>query len=230
MFCFIFDVDGTLTDVAKPINHDFEKFMLDFTRMHTCYICTGSDRSKTLNQLGIKLTNSFKKTFHCSGNHIYEKDKEIYKNDWQISKKEKDFLISSLKKSNYPEKTGKHLEYRTGTVNFSICGRNANFIQRQRFIEWDKETNFRQLLAKQYNSLFIDSEAVVGGQTSVDIFKKGFNKSRVINLIEEKSIFFGDMCYPGGNDYAISLASEKYYQVNNWQETFSILKNKYYNQ
>lgn len=227
---FIFDVDGTLTDSRKPIDKKFKDFMLDFTRMHTCYICTGSDRQKTIEQIGEDLTNQFKLAFHCSGNLIYEQGIEKYKNDWKLSIEETWFLKEKISKSNYIEKTGNHLEERIGTANFSIVGRNATHDQRQRYVKWDTRNNERISIANEFNECFgHKSHAVVGGEISIDIFKKGCDKSQIKKYIDGETIYFGDRCYPGGNDYSISMLCDKFYQIDNgWNETFSILK-EYHN-
>lgn len=227
---FIFDVDGTLTDSRKPIDKKFKDFMLDFTRMHTCYICTGSDRQKTIEQIGEDLTNQFKLAFHCSGNLIYEQGTEKFKNDWKLSIEETWFLKEKISKSNYIEKTGNHLEERIGTANFSIVGRNATHDQRQRYVKWDTRNNERISIANEFNECFgHKSQAVVGGEISIDIFKKGCDKSQIKKYIDGETIYFGDRCYPGGNDYSISMLCDKFYQIDNgWKQTFSILK-EYHN-
>ena len=232
MTSFVFDVDGTLTDARQKIDPEFEKFMMQFTRMHTCFICTGSDRPKTLEQIGQLLTDNFEAAFHCSGNHIYQQGREIYKSDWQISDQEYWFLEDELKQANYKEKTGNHIEKRIGMVNFSVVGRNANLEQRKRYAIWDKKTNTRNKIAERYNDMFgHKSQAVVGGDTSIDIFKLGGDKSQVKKLIDDDIVFFGDKCFPGGNDYALSQIAEKFYQIDNgWQQTFEILKNEYHKQ
>ena len=115
MTSFVFDVDGTLTDARQPIDTKFEEFMQEFTEMHTCYICTGSDRSKTIEQIGENLTNKFTQAYHCSGNHIYENDKEIARTDWHLSNDEYKFLSNALENIPYIEKTGVHIEQRVGT-------------------------------------------------------------------------------------------------------------------
>jgi len=223
---FIFDVDGTLTDSRKSIDKTFKNFMLEFTRMHTCYICTGSDRQKTIEQIGEDLTNQFKLVFHCSGNLIYEQGTEKHKNDWKLSSEEVWFLKDKLSKSNYIEKTGNHLEERSGTANFSIVGRNATHEQRQRYLKWDNRKNERIEIANEFNEYYgYKSQAVVGGEISIDIFKKGCDKSQIKKYIEGETIYFGDRCYPGGNDYAISKLCDSFYQIDNgWKQTFSILE------
>ena len=231
MTSFVFDVDGTLTDARQLIDPEFEKFMQEFTKVHTCYICTGSDRPKTIEQIGEELTNKFSKAYHCSGNHVYSNGVEIGKTDWQLTKDEYEFLETALDNINYPEKTGLHIEQRTGTANFSICGRNSTLAQRERYVHWEKENKARKTVAQQFNKLFPASEALVAGETSIDIFKKGHDKSQVRQYIKDDIIFFGDKCFPGGNDFALSKLSERFHQINNgWRETYLILKNFYHNQ
>ena len=38
---YIFDVDGTLTPSRQQIDHDFEKYMLDFSDKEDVYLVTG---------------------------------------------------------------------------------------------------------------------------------------------------------------------------------------------
>lgn len=231
MTSYIFDVDGTLTDARQPIDPNFEEFMQEFTKVHTCYICTGSDRPKTIEQIGKQLTDKFKKAYHCIGNHVYQNGKEIGKTNWQLSQDEYNFLTEALNNTTYLEKTGNHIEQRTGTANFSICGRNVNLTQRQNYVAWEEENKARKTIAQQFNKLFPESEALVAGETSIDIFKKGCDKSQVRHQIKDDIIFFGDKCMIGGNDYALSTLSESFHQINNgWRETYLLLQNFYHNQ
>ena len=49
---FIFDVDGTLTPSRKQIDKEFAKFFLHFCKTNYVYFVTGSDRDKTVEQVG----------------------------------------------------------------------------------------------------------------------------------------------------------------------------------
>ena len=229
MITFLFDVDGTLTDARKPINVEFEYFMKDFImRGNKCMIVTGSDRPKTIEQIGLSLTLRFERVYHCSGNHVFEDTKEIKKNEWTLSKEQHQFLEQYLHKINYNEMTGNHIEQRTGTANFSIVGRNADWDQRARYANWDKINKGRETVALYYNQEFKDSIAQVAGETSIDIFPVGCDKSQAVNEQEGTTIFFGDNCFPGGNDFTAAQASTYYHQIDDgYQQTWEILKNTY---
>ena len=49
---YIFDVDGTLTPSRQKMDEDFSRFFLHFCTMNSVYLVTGSDREKTLEQVG----------------------------------------------------------------------------------------------------------------------------------------------------------------------------------
>lgn len=226
---FLFDVDGTLTDARKPIDPSFKQFMLEFINKHECIIVTGSDRPKTIEQIGLELTNAFERVYHCSGNHVFIGDKEHHKNTWKLSEEQYNFLQQQLDKSNYPEKTGNHIEQRTGTANFSIVGRNADWDQRARYAHWDKGFHGRSLVALAFNEMFDDVVAQVAGETSIDIFPQGCDKGQVLeDYKNEQTIFFGDNCYPGGNDYSAAQSSTYFHQIDQgYKETWKILKKRY---
>ena len=75
--------------------------------------------------------------------------------------------------------------------------------------------------------MFPKLEASAGGQISVDIYEKGKDKSQIRDKIDGTIYFFGDKTMKGGNDYPIaSILKEpdKVFQVNDWVETYNILK------
>ena len=181
---------------------------------------------KTLEQIGEDLTNSFARVYHCSGNHVFVGNKEVYKSDWSLTEAQQTFLQTILHTFDYPEMTGNHIEQRTGTANFSIVGRNANWDQRARYADWEKVNKGRDTVAMYYNQEFDDSIAQVAGQTSIDIFKKGCDKSQAIREHEGTTIYFGDHCQPGGNDFTATQASTNFHQIDQgYKQTWEILKN-----
>ena len=226
---FLFDVDGTLTDPRKQIDPKFEQVMLEFVNNHQCVIVTGSDRPKTVEQIGLKLTNAFERVYHCSGNHVFIGDREHHKNPWTLTQQQYDFLQQQVDSIDYPEKTGNHIEQRTGTANFSIVGRNADWDQRARYAEWEQHHHGRQLVSLAFNEMFDDAVAQVAGETSIDIFPQGCDKSQVLkHYTDTRTIFFGDNCYPGGNDYSAAQASTHFHQIDRgYQQTWEILKKRY---
>lgn len=233
---FIFDVDGTLTPSRGVMDKEFKEFFLDFQSKNNVYLVTGSDRDKTLEQVGEDVYNNCKKVYNCSGNSVWIKDKNIYTTEWTLDEQPWKFLESKLLYSNFAPKTGWHFDVRPGMVNFSIVGRKATQEQRQQYIEWDEKTNERKLITDELNRYFGENynvEATIGGETGIDISGVGLDKSQILKDFGywDNIDFYGDKIVPGGNDWSLALAlvNGKYsygkaIRVKDWQDTWKILK------
>lgn len=223
---FTFDVDGTLTPSRQLIDNEFARWFLNFTKQNTVYLVSGSDYAKTVEQLGREICESVAGVYSCAGNALYVKGNQIYANELELTEEELQFLETLLHLSAYPERTGQHIEMRLGLCNFSIVGRGANREQRLAYVQYDTAINERKNLAELITSRFPRLEVTVAGETGIDIYLKGKDKSQIANEIKP-FVFFGDKTEPGGNDHTISLVADKCHSVNGWEETFDILKEKY---
>lgn len=225
-FNFVFDVDGTLTPSRQRIDPLFEEWFFSFCKNNNVYLVTGSDYEKTLEQLGEYICNAVKGVYSCCGNALYVSGELQYANDFHLTEKQETFLTKLLDSSAFPIKTGKHIEKRLGLVNFSILGRNATIDQRNYYAGYDYALNERKNLAELIERKFPELEAKLGGDTGIDIYPKGKDKSQVAGSIKP-FIFFGDKIYTGGNDYSIAQHATEYYGVLGWEETFEILRKEY---
>ena len=222
---FIFDIDGTLTPSRKQIDPSFEVFMIKFCCKHNVYLVTGSDRKKTIDQIGLDVYNRAKRVYNCAGNDIYERGNLVYRNPWKLPDDARRFLNDELDFSQFTLKTGNHIEDRPGCVNFSILGRNALFEEREIYKEWDKLMNERIDIAHRFNSEFPDLFAFVGGETGIDISSKGSDKGQIIRdfSFDDELHFFGDRMDEMGNDYPLAVQVKKRggytYHVKDWEDT-----------
>ena len=226
---FIFDVDGTLTDSRQQIDLSFEVYMIKFCCKYDVYLVTGSDRAKTVEQVGLDIYNRSKRVYNCSGADVYEKDHNVYKSDWKPSRKLINFLSDELDFSTFPHKTGNHIEHRPGGINFSILGRGQDSMKyRKEYVKWDINTTERILMSDRIKSEFPDLNIQIGGQTGLDISDS--DKSQILRDFnsEDEIHFFGDMMREGQNDYPLAVAVDKRggtnYTVSSWQETYKKLK------
>jgi phosphomannomutase len=222
---FIFDVDGTLTPSRGLVDPYFKEWLITFFAVNDVYLVTGSDHSKTVEQLGNQLVKSAQYVFNCSGNDIWVKGQNIDTNDWTLPEEARAWLNSKLKTSGFPLRTGQHIEERPGTVNFSIVGRGATLKERILYKEWDKEHNERDRIATEFNHTFPNLESRVGGETGIDIYAKGCDKSQILKYFnqDDSLYFFGDRCDPGGNDYPLAKKIKNSYQVKGWRDTWERL-------
>ena len=227
---FIFDVDGTLTPSRGRMNHDFQKWLWGFIQSNNVYLATGSDYPKTIEQVGEDICESVKTCFNCSGNSVWKSGVEVRRNDWQLEDIHRDFFEAKLAASKFHVRTGNHIEERPGMVNFSIVGRNASLEDRFLYRQWDEHKNERETIVKEFTEIFGDSIQVqVAGETGLDVFPKGYDKSQIAAFVKGPTIFFGDKMLPGGNDYPLAekilkRTGGRAIQVKDWQDTWERLK------
>jgi phosphomannomutase len=224
---FLFDIDGTITESRQKIDHEFQEFMLDFVSSNKVAFVTGSDRSKTVEQIGEELFNRVDYSFNCAGNEIWMHGVLFRKTTWQPPQELLDYLNTLLEKSKFVTKSGRHIELRNGMVNFSIAGRNCDADTRKDYIAWDKATDERMQLRDKIDHRFGNLDVFVGGDTGLDIYQKGKSKEQVLAFLKtvesEKTYYFGDQIFRGGNDYNIAMKCDHRYAVRSWRGTYEIL-------
>lgn len=231
---FIFDVDGTLTPSRGIIDLDFKAFFNSFCLMNDVYLVTGSDKSKTIEQISEPTYNLCKRVYNCNGNDVWEKELNIRTNEWILPEEPHQWLSQILGESQFSLRTGLHFEHRPGMVNFSVVGRNANKEQRKMYVDWDTSQNERNEIAQEFNYRYPDLEARPGGETGIDISPQGLNKSQILIDFDKDDfiVFFGDRMDEGGNDYPLANALFSNYdginhKVESWKHTWEILRNEY---
>ena len=228
---FIFDVDGTLTPSRGRIDKEFEEWFLDFCMWHDVYLVTGSDNPKTIEQVGESIGNACKKLYNCSGSDVYEQGKNTYTSNWELPRETRIWLEEMLEQSDFVLRTGLHIEERPGMVNFSVVGRNATMGERKLYVEYEEGFKEREAIAKEFEKRFPKLQAVVGGETGIDIFPRGNDKSQILRDFDpdDEIHFFGDRMDPAGNDYPLKkiiLDNDLgiCYNVKDYEHTWELLK------
>ena len=228
---FVFDVDGTLSESRKIIPVDFRLWFLSWMKDKNVFIVTGSDRAKTVEQIGHEIVDNCTMVFQCAGNSVWRKGTEVQSTQLNAPADMDQWLTQQVDFSPYKNKFGNHIEKRTGLINFSVVGRNAVGEQRDEYFAWDKEQGERIRICKQFNELFTGFEAELGGNTSIDIHLKGKNKAQVYDVIGAPMVFFGDRIHEHGNDKPLAdkmiHPEDKWYQVDGPYATWKILKETY---
>lgn len=231
MRTFIFDVDGTLTPSRGVMDQEFANWFEHFATHNSVYLVTGSDRSKTLEQIPNQIYNLCARVYQCSGNDVWEQGRNIRTKKIELSDELTNMLAHYLETSNFPLRTGNHIDIRPGLVNFSIIGRGCTKEQRAEYVEWDKVSDERAMIADNLSALFPEYDIQVAGETGIDITLKGNDKSQILedfNLNKGRIYFFGDKMKPGGNDYPVAFILAKNGQdvreVKGWEQTWEILK------
>jgi phosphomannomutase len=243
---YLFDVDGTLTPPKNNVDPRFAKQFLKWMKEKEVYIVSGGSFVRILDQLGSKIVNHTAGIFACMGNIFYEQIDQINRegfDEWRIVYensfkappglyKDLDLIVHN---SPYEIKTGKHYERRTGMINFSVVGRNADPSQRADYAAYDAQEHEREHIVEQLKEKYDKLDFVIGGAVSIDIFNVGNDKSQVIErhfeeaLRSNRIVFVGDRIPFPGNDYSLATAllqssNGEVYEVESWQDTAELLK------
>ena len=228
---YIFDVDGTLTPSRGRMDNEFANWFEHFATHNAVYLVTGSDREKTLEQIPEYIYNLCCRSYQCSGNDVWQQDKNIKSSVLNLPDKLQFELLSILHDSGFKPKTGQHIDQRPGLVNFSILGRRASLEDRYNYKGWDEHKKERESICDRLRSRWVNYNFQIAGETGIDITAKGATKAQIIADFnnDEPIFFFGDNCQPGGNDHEIAMAVRgcelgHVYEVNDWEHTWKILK------
>tara|TARA_A100001201_G_C4069937_1_gene195459 strand:+ start:536 stop:1246 length:711 start_codon:yes stop_codon:yes gene_type:complete len=233
MINFLFDVDGTLTPSRKKIDKGFLWFFYKWVLYqqsidNKIFFVTGSDKDKTIEQVGKNLWLKIDGSYQSCGNELYVSGNLIKQSNWMMDASLHLDIIDLIRDSIWYGRSSNNIEERVGMVNISTIGRGANAELRKQYYEWDKENKERESIANELSYIYKDLEFSIGGEISIDIYPKGKNKSQVLQDMKGQSVFFGDRCSKGGGDHEISIMSDKSYCVESPEETYNILS-KHFN-
>jgi phosphomannomutase len=250
----LFDMDGTLTLPRKLISREMVRKLKELSNFAEIGIVTGSGYDY--------LTQQCKEMWHdigtvspsvitllpCNGTQVYstgpKPGKFILKHRadmrQELGNDCVDIIMRCLLSTQYshccsnPDHplTGHFVSYRGSLINWCPVGRNANHVQREKFIEYDKKYNIRvnakNSIEKYLIAFGIENISIaLGGSTSIDIFPNGWDKTYALQHFPGKQCWFvGDSCTGNGNDktiYDYLLKSDRAYMTSTPGETIQII-------
>lgn len=234
----IFDIDGTLTRSRRPMEAGFARVFRGVVRRYPSYLVTGSDYAKVAEQIPGDIIDLVAGVFTCAGNELWQGGRAVFSMHHAFPDEMIEFAGTLMDGCSYPVRTGRHVEERVGTLNISVVGRNANALQRRDYQRHDKANGERQRLIEAIRGRYPDYDAFRGGQISIDISPRGWNKARVAAEVmsrhdEAEIHFFADNINDDGNDLPLARALEaagrqhRVHPVRNCDETLAILKAEY---
>ena len=248
---FLFDMDGTLTPARKKMSYDVLSSLEKLQKSGwDLGIISGSDMDYIKYQCGLlfDLTPINVKNIHflpCNGTKYYKSFKKV----WEYDMRSK--LGSDLMKDVYRSLlrfqgnivamyldiplTGNFFQMRGSVLNWCPIGRNARDVDRKKWLSLDEKWLIRELYINEFSGEFNPNEITIklGGDTSFDIYPKGWNKTFPLNkepFSKYKQIYFaGDKCLRSGNDEELyKCLKEKNncnaFQVNNPIDTIDLIK------
>ena len=226
----LFDMDGTLTEPRQKMKSAMVKALINLQqRGFEIGIVSGSDMNYIVDQCDILFgVNNFDFTkvhfLPCNGTKYYKFNNlvtrlTIYENDMineigqATYKKIISFCLAAqqtiIEETDCPL-TARFFDYRGTLLNWCPIGRLAKLKDRSAWESIDKDNELRRKWLKNINDMFekkkIDNVTVkLGGDTSFDIYPKGWDKSYCLKNFEgyDKIFFVGDRCFNDGNDREI---------------------------
>ena len=223
----LFDMDGTLTLPREKIQKDVVEALKRLQEYFEIGLVTGSDKQYIDQQLGSiysekDLDLSKFHLFPCNGTKRFSWSGIDYEKTYEVD------MIKQIGSENYRHilqnvlsyqllitlkyelpYTGVFFDYRGSMLNWCPIGRLANKEQRNAWSEADLKFEIRETYLRELKSVFdkktINLDVALGGSTSFDIYPKGWDKTYVVNHLDnyEQILFVGDKCALGGNDHAI---------------------------
>tara|TARA_B100001093_G_scaffold214239_1_gene205529 strand:+ start:3542 stop:4354 length:813 start_codon:yes stop_codon:yes gene_type:complete len=258
----LFDVDGTLTEARQRINKRMLESLKELSFSTEIGLLTGSGLDYIKEQLWPLLADhDLSLNCHilpCNGIEYYIPNPdspgnfiEIHRNSmWQKLGFEKfQFIMKTIMKlqlqiaeADYDISfTGHHIQNRNSTLNWSPIGRNAENGERQQFKAMDKIYGIRKSALYEFREIMFENNIAdvtikLGGDTSFDIYPKGWDKRYALQHFPKDSwdvFFVGDRCGPDGNDYEIfeQLRSDgRSFETSGPDETIEIIDIHLYRQ
>lgn len=237
----LFDIDGTLTIPRQKIKQDMVDALLQMYNNdnYDLGFVGGSDLNKQLEQLGEENMHLFTWKFTENGLVAYYENELINKTNLidhlgeACYQKLINVCLSVLSKTNIPIKRGNFIELRNGMINISPIGRSCSQEERDEFYKWDETHKIREKIIRSIKEKVpeMDLNFSIGGQISIDIFPKGWDKTYCLQFLKdkyEKIYFFGDKTSPGGNDYEIFIDPRvESFSVKKYLETIYLME-KYF--
>jgi phosphomannomutase len=229
---FLFDIDGTLTPPRQPMTDEMVTVLREVLTTSRVFLASGSDLKKIKEQVPDQILNKCDGIFSSSANQFHIGEELQYENQFIPDEKLVEQLKKLIQNSPYSIRTGKHIEYRPGMINFSIVGRNATPEQRESYYKWDEKHQERKRMAVLLMAFLPGLDVKIGGQISIDIYPSGYDKSQAVDYLkksypDEPIFFFGDRTDQHGNDYSAAQAlgdKDRVFPVRNCLKTQELLK------
>ena len=211
----LFDVDGTLTKPRNPVTDDMLQALEQLRERVKVALVGGSRIGLIEEQMGAEILRKVDYVFAENGLSAYRHGELFASTSIKETLGEQAlqrlineclYYIAALQ---IPHKRGTFIEFRTGMLNVSPIGRNCTQEERDAFEQYDKQHHVRRHMIEHLQQRLPDLPLVysIGGQISFDVMPIGWTKEYTLRYLPDtqyrRIVFFGDKCYPGGNDWEI---------------------------
>jgi len=239
----MFDLDGTLTESKSSLDSEMALLLRELLRKRYVAVSSGCSfqqfKTQFLSKLPRKtnLRNLFLFPTCSASGYFYDTRLRRFSKAYSnlITKQDAKRIVQAFdrvfKEIHYvqPRKTyGPILENRGSQVTFSALGQKAPLQLKKK---WDPNQKKRLTIRKMLKKYLPDFEISIGGTTSIDVTKKGVNKTLCVKKLKEhlgvdkkNMLYVGDALFKGGNDYIMRSANITCKPVLNPNETKRMIR------
>ena len=234
----IFDLDGTLTKSKSNLDREMAKLIAGLLQERFVAVTSGCSfhqfQNQFLNKLphATNLSNLFMFPTCSASGFYYDSKKGKYYRAYShlmptkaVKRIIKSFeLVFARIGYSHPKRTyGAVYENRGSQLTFSALGQEAPLHLKQK---WDPDQKKRLKIRRLLSPLLPDFEITIGGTTSIDVTRKGVNKTLCVHKLiqrlhvtKKEMLFVGDALFKGGNDYIMKSAHIDCVPVSGPEET-----------
>jgi len=239
----MFDLDGTLAQSKSTLDSEMAYLLKELLDVR--YVATVSGGA--FQQFKIQFLRELRKdsnlrnlflfpTSSASGYYYDARRKRFFKAYGHVLSKSAATKIThafsaAFREIEYaqPKRTyGPILENRGSQITFSALGQRAPLHLKQR---WDPNQKKRLRIRAVLQRHLTEFEITIGGTTSIDVTRKGVNKTLCVKKMEERlgvskkqMLYVGDALYKGGNDYIMRSAKIRCLPVSGPAETKKLIR------
>lgn len=237
------DLDGTLSKSKAPMDDEMSELIRELLKYKPLAVISGGSYKQFQDQF---ITNLSKNSSDLSNLYIFPTcaTSMYVMNGGRWDKVYGESLSENIKKEIFAafekgldeygfkkpdELYGEMIEDRGTQITFSAFGQQAPLELKK---TWDPEGKKRlSIIEHLVKYLPKETQAKVGGTTSIDITLKGIDKAYGIKKIQEhlgytieEMLFLGDALFEGGNDYPVKATGVRSIQVSGPEESKKIIK------
>jgi phosphomannomutase len=239
----IFDLDGTLTESKSDLDKEMASLISELLQLMYVAVTSGCSYQQLRNQFLSRLPRNadLRNLFlfpTCSASGYYY---DIRRGHFSLAysnllpERAVRRIVRSFEEVftrigyAYPRKTyGQIFENRGSQLTFSALGQKAPLRLKRK---WDPNRKKRLKIARVLRTKLPDLEITIGGTTSIDVTRKGVNKTLCVKKLKEhlslerkSMLFVGDALFRGGNDYIMKSTGVRCISVSGPKETKRLVR------
>jgi len=239
----IFDLDGTLAKSKSKLDKEMATLIRELLRKRYVAVTSGGSfqqfETQFLSKLPKKtnLRNLFLFPTSAATGYYYDVKHAHFSQAYAklMSEQAVRKIIHSFeivfREISYiqPKKTyGRVFENRGSQLTFSALGQKAPLRIKQK---WDPKQEKRLKIRRHLKRHLPNLEITIGGTTSIDVTKKGVNKTLcvkklkgLLNIERKNMLYVGDALFRGGNDYVMKSTGIRCISVSSPEETKALIR------